>query len=176
MARCFIGVMLPEGLKGSIATVKEELKRLPLKCKFVERENLHICLSFLGEVEDVKNVSEGLGLVCKDCQKFEVSIDGIKIIPNDSYIRVLALDVIDKTGNLEGIRKEVGKRIGGKSNPSHLTLCRVKTIDEKVKTVERIKSIKTDELSFTVSAVQIIKSELRKTGPIYTPISEVQLK
>lgn len=176
MARCFIGVMIPEKLKENAESVREELKKLPLRCKFVESENLHICLSFLGEVEEVKSISGELGSICKNYQKFEVAIGGIKMIPSESHVRVLVLDVIDKTGNLEGIRKEIEKRIGGSSKPPHLTLCRVKNIEDKTSTIQRIKSIKTEEVSFTVSAIQIIKSELRKTGPIYTPIFEARLK
>ena len=52
MVRCFIGVLIPEEIKESIELIKESLIKLPMQCKFVERENLHICFSFLGEVEE----------------------------------------------------------------------------------------------------------------------------
>ena len=176
MARCFIGVLLTEEVKKSIESVKNELKKLPIKCKFIERENLHICLSFLGEVSEVKEISEQLEVICSNYNKFDVLVDGIKLIPSESYIRVLALDVIDKSGSLKQIIEGIQKRIGGKFHPPHVTLCRVKNIEDKTATVQKIKSVKTEDLTFNVSSIHIIKSELRKTGPVYTSIYDVRLK
>ena len=178
MARCFIGVMIPEELKGNIESVKDELKKLAMRYKFVEKENLHICLSFLGEVEEgkIKSISKELESICKNYQNFEVVIDGIKMIPSESYIRVLALDVVDRSGSLDETRRDIQEKIGGNSKPPHLTICRVKNIESKSSTIQKIKSIKTEEFPFTVASIQIIKSELRKTGPIYTSIFEAQLK
>lgn len=178
MVRCFIGIIIPEELNKSIDSVKDEIGKLPIRCKFVERENLHVCLSFLGEIEEgnIKNISDKLESVCKNYHNFEVVIDGIKMIPSESYIRVLALDVIDRDGNLNKIAKDIQKSIGGDIKPPHVTLCRVKSIDDKGSTVQKVKSIKTEELPFSVSSVQIIKSELRKSGPTYTSIFEAKLK
>lgn len=178
MVRCFIGAMIPRELKGSIELVNEELKKLPIKCKFVERKNLHICLSFLGEIEEnkLKNISEELESICNGSPPFEVIIDGIKMIPSEKYIRVLALDVIDRTGSLKRLIKDLQKRIGGSAKPPHLTLCRVKNISNKQSTIQKIRSIKIEDLILTISKIQIIKSELKKSGPIYTTVFEAILK
>jgi len=178
MVRCFIGVMIPEELKGCIENIKDTLRKLPMNCKFVERENLHICFSFLGELEEVEleNISKELELICNGFSRLKVVVDGIKMIPTEKYIRVLALDVIDKNNNLKKLMKEIEEKIGGSVKPSHLTLCRVKTISDKESTIEKIKSIKVGETVFTISTIQIIKSKLRKTGPIYTSIFEAILR
>ena len=52
MVRCFIGIIIPEDRKNYIERIKKELVSMPIKCKFVESDNLHICISFLGEVEE----------------------------------------------------------------------------------------------------------------------------
>jgi 2'-5' RNA ligase len=170
--------MVPEEVKETAEFVKSELKKLPLNCRFVEKANLHICLSFLGEVEEneIKKISKDIESICSSFSNFEVVVSGIKMIPNEKYIRVFALGIIDRDGTLIKIMNDIQKTTGGKVHPPHLTLCRVKTISDKEPTVQKIKSIKIKELKFTVSNIQIIKSELRKTGPIYTPIFEVALK
>jgi len=178
MVRCFIGILIPEELKEYVESIKRELPDLPMNCKFVERENLHICLSFLGETDNskIKSISENLDSVCTEFSSFDVVIDGMKMIPNENYIRVLALDVIDRASNIEKITGEVLKRIGGDSHPPHLTLCRVKNIRDKQSAVQKIKSIKTENIPLLVSSIQLIKSELKKTGPVYSSIYDAKLR
>jgi 2'-5' RNA ligase len=146
-----------------------------MKAKFVETENLHICLSFLGEIEEqkVEIFSRILDSIGKKFQKFEVSISGIKLIPSEKYIRVLALDVEDK--NLEKISKEIKEKIGGDVKPAHLTLCRIKNISDRTKFLEEIKKIDFEIGKFVVSSIALVKSTLQKTGPIYSILYESKL-
>jgi len=174
MVRCFIGILVPEEIKNKVKSIKKELENLPMKCKFVEDENLHVCFSFLGELDEtkIKTISNNLDEISKKIGTFNVEINGIKMIPNEGYIRVLALDVSDKTGDLEKIGKEIQKEIGGSVKPPHLTLCRVKNIADKPNVVRKIKEMNKIIGTFTVDRLQLMKSELRKTGPVYTVIHE----
>lgn len=176
MTRCFVGLLVPSWLREKIKVIKKELGRLSLKCKFVEDENLHICLSFLGELDEeyIKNVSNKIDKISKKIESFEVKINGIKMIPNEKYIRVLALDILDKTGSLKNLNETVQKEIGGNSKPPHLTVCRVKTIENKGEVVEKIKEMNKNIGILEIDRLQLIKSELRKTGPIYTIIHEAK--
>jgi len=139
MVRCFVGLFIPTEIKEKIIKIQNQIQKLPITLKLVEAENLHICLSFLGEIkeEKIKNICEKLDSICKRYNKFEVEISGIKLIPSENYVRVLALDV--KSNMLESIRKDVEKEIGGDSKPLHLTLCRIKKIEDKKETIEKIK-------------------------------------
>ncbi|HKZ45160.1 MAG TPA: RNA 2',3'-cyclic phosphodiesterase [archaeon] len=178
MARCFIGIIIPEGLKGYLEGIEKELSSLPMTCKFVEKDNFHLCLSFLGEVEEgkIKGISEALDSICSKFSSFEMIVDGIKMIPSESYARVLALDVADKTNTIGKIMDEIKKEIGGDSHPPHLTLCRVKSMKDKQQTVQKIKSIRTESKHLAVSSIQLIKSELKKTGPVYSSVHDSKLR
>jgi len=178
MVRCFIGFFLPENIKKHVAEVQREIVKWPLICKFVEMENLHICLSFLGEIREheIDKISKTLDEICKNYSKFEAVIGGIKSIPNENYIRVLALDVLEKTGTIEKISEEVVQRIGGDSKPPHLTLCRVKNVSDKKTVIQKIRETKFYEKNFVITATQLIKSELRKTGPVYSVIHDSELR
>lgn len=178
MVRCFIGFLLPENIKKFIGEIQKEISRWPLICKFVEVENLHVCLSFLGEINEyeIDKISKTLDEICKNYSKFEVVVDEIKAIPNENYIRVLALNVFEKTGIIEKISKEVVQKIGGDSKPPHLTLCRVKNVADKKTVIQKIRETKKEVKSFAVASVQLIKSELRKTGPVYSVVHESKLK
>jgi len=175
MARCFVGVMLPEHLKENIAKIQQSIRSLPIDCKLVERENLHICLSFLGEVEDEKLVAlyKNLGGVCSKHRPLSVKISGIKLIPSEKHVRVIALDCYSK--ELESLGKDIENGIGGDAKPPHVTLCRVRNIRDKNQTIEKIKGIKADVGEFGVSSIQLIKSHLEITGPIYAVLYESKL-
>ncbi len=141
----------------------------------VERENLHISLSFLGEVvEDrINDISKKLDEICSRYQSFEASVSTIKLIPNENFVRVLALDVSGST--LKMLSRDIEHEIGGDAKPQHLTLCRVKNIRDKQKTVEDIKRVGSGVGSFMVSSVCLIQSVLQKPGPIYTVLHESKL-
>lgn len=174
MVRCFIGVLLPEEVKNRVKLAKRELENLPMKCKFVEDENLHICFSFLGEVgeRDVKIISEKLDNISKEFRSFDAEIGRIKIIPSEQYMKVLALEVFDKNGFLNSLSKGIQKEIGGDGKPPHITLCRVKSIANKSVVVDKVKSMDKSIVSFSIDRLQLITSELRKTGPAYSVAHE----
>ncbi len=178
MVRCFIGVLIPDELKKPIVELQRKIEKLPIKAKFVEPENLHLCFSFLGEKseEEIEEISAKLDELSKNFKSFEVRVRGIKLIPNERYVRVIALDAFDENRVLEGLRLEVKRVIGGDSKPAHLTLCRVKNISEKTNFLEEIRKIKDISIGkFILSSLQLIKSELRRTGPIYTVLHESKL-
>jgi 2'-5' RNA ligase len=172
MVRCFIGIFIPNEKAEKIVDVQKQIQKLPITLKFVERENLHICLSFLGDLkeEKIKEICEKMDMICKRYKKFEAEISGIKFIPSENYVRVLALDV--KNNMLETIRKNVKNEIGGDSKPLHLTLGRVKKIENKKETIEKIKKIDSNIGKFTVEKISLIKSVLQKTGPIYSSLHD----
>ncbi|MEM5773342.1 MAG: 2'-5' RNA ligase family protein, partial [Candidatus Aenigmatarchaeota archaeon] len=96
MVRCFVGYILQKDEKNGILEVQKKMEKWPMKCKFVEEENLHLNFSFLGEIaeEKIKEVSKKIDLIGKNFEKFEVEVNGLIAIPNKNYIRVLALSVV----------------------------------------------------------------------------------
>ncbi|HDH91352.1 MAG TPA: RNA 2',3'-cyclic phosphodiesterase [Candidatus Aenigmarchaeota archaeon] len=176
MVRCFIGIFIPEECKEAICRLQEKIKRLPIKCKFVERENLHISLSFLGEIseEKVRKVERELGNLVNEFSSFKVKCKDILFIPNKRYFRVLALDVKEGRNILIAISNEIKRRVGGDVKPPHLTLCRVKKVLEKevvIKSLEKEES----SISFIVESIDLVKSTLSPKGPIYQVIKELKL-
>lgn len=176
MVRAFIGVVLTEDIKSYVIRVQDQLKSLPMEAKLVEPENLHISLSFLGEIEGTKiiDITSKLDAAAKDYEKFEISIGGISLIPNENFVRVIALDV--KSEKLESIRKEVVAKVGGDSHPAHLTLARVKVISDKNKFIEQIRKISPEGISAKVESLDLVESLLQPSGPVYKTAHKSYLK
>jgi len=175
MVRCFIGFLLPEEVKTKVFELQEKMKMWPMKCKFVEKENLHLCFSFLGEIDDsrIKEISDKLDFISKKFKKIEVEVDGIVAIPSQNYIRVIALKIVENE-LLKKIFEEIVREIGGDSKPAHITLCRVKSVENKNELRRRIGEEKSYG-KFVIGAIQLIKSELRKSGPVYSVIHQAEL-
>ena len=167
--------MTPGELRNNIVNIQNSLSKLPIECKMVETENLHICLSFLGDVDEnaIGDMCKKLDHICSRHQASDVEISGIKFIPTENYCRVLAFDC--HSGLLKAIGRDIEKGIGGDAKPPHITLCRVKNIREKEETVNEIKKIDSNIGNFRVCSLQIIKSRLQKSGPIYTVLYESKL-
>lgn len=175
MVRCFVGFILPESVKEKIVPIQEEIKKLPIVCKFVEKENLHICFSFLGELKEssLEEVEHSLEILTKDFKSIKVRVDGIKLIPNENFVRVLALDVV--SDELELLMAKIKKEVGGDVKPPHITLCRVKNIRNKEYVIQKLKEIKVEEFKFLVDSICLIKSELKRSGPVYTIMKKFNL-
>ena len=175
MVRAFIGIFLPENLRNKVVEIQKIVKTFPLKAKFVERENLHLTLSFLGEIDEseIKRISKELDKICKEHEKFEVRIKNLIPIPSKNFIRVIAFKI--ESENLEEISKDIKKRIGGDIKPPHLTICRIKNVLKKEIVLKRMNEIEFDE-KFLVNSIELIKSKLTQKGPIYSVIHESKLK
>lgn len=176
MARLFVGIFIPEEIKGDIIDFQESLLRMPMKAKLVEKENLHLSLSFLGETpeEKLSELSEKFDVVCKNYTKFTVKISGGMPIPNENYIRVIAIDAKSSGGVLENLRKDIVKNIGGDSYPAHLTLARVREISNKRLVADFVRACKIEKY-FEVGSVCLIKSVVTRRGPVYEKVYESKL-
>ncbi len=151
--------------------------------KFVEPENLHFTLKFLGEVpeQDVKGVEEKISSVVKGVKQFRLSLERFGYFGKPGYIRSLWIDVGEgkdelvklienMNQNLDHIRREVHR-----ANP-HLTIGRVKSgrnRDILLREIESLKDVKLGEMP--VKFVKLKQSTLTKKGPIYSDLKVFEL-
>ena len=177
MVRCFIGIFLPDGLKANAVKIQNIIASSDAECKLVECENMHITLSFLGEIDGNRadEIGRLLDGILAKYKKFNVSIAGIKFIPNRDFIRVIALDVIDESGVLGKISDEIKANIGGDVKPPHFTLCRLRSPAGKQNVVSRLLDADSHCGELFIDSVDLIKSELKRDGPVYTSAHKTKL-
>ena len=175
--RIFIGVSFDKDTTQYIEEVQNKISNFDFKAKLVEPENFHLCLSFIGNVDesDVDNISEKLNKICKTHPGFKIDLTGVLIIPNESYIKVLAIGVSEKSGILNDITKAILKEIGGNVKPPHITLCRVKGVGDKKRLVRDIKNLNVNLKDVGIDSIKIVESVLSKSGPKYNIIKKIEL-
>lgn len=181
--RAFIAIQCPDNLKEQIVKVQDKLKDLG-KLKLVEPENLHFTLKFLGNVDEKKidEIVKILDAVSK-INSFEVSLKGIGAFPKINYARVVWIGVDKGIKEMEELHRRIDQELEPlgfrkeKSFSSHLTIARVKEIMNKGKFIKILEENSKNEFgNFNVNGIELMKSELMRTGPLYSLIHRFNLK
>ena len=176
--RAFIGFLAPESVKSVAVRMQNELNEIGVVGKYVEKDNLHVNLSFLDEISEEESLefAAKIDMIAKGFRKFSASVCALKAIPNTKFVRVVAFEIEQEKGLLNSLIKEIQKSIGGDSKPPHMTLCRVKGLKDKRKFADIIEKYSTSCFAaFEVDSLQLIKSELEAGGPVYSVIHESKL-
>ena len=187
--RCFIAVEIEDrSTLMNILKFKRELELLDLDAKFVEDENVHITIRFLGEiglatVEGVKKILQDLGKVFS---KFEMEIKGFGAFPSLNNPRVLWIGVGEGSEHLYNVRRYIDAELTKKGfadihkDPHefhpHITIARIKS-RRKIDLLHKLFA-QYNDYYFGVSPVTEIKlkqSILRPQGPVYRDIFVVRL-
>lgn len=166
--RTFIAIEIPEKIKEEIVKIQNSL--LEFSGKKTEFENLHLTLKFLGEVDEKQ-----LDLIKEKLRKiklnsFEAEINSVGIFSD----RIIWIGI----KNCDELQKEIDEKLSGLFEKEerfmgHLTIARIKKINDKKKFREEIKKIK---MNFVVKNFNLKKSKLTKNGPIYEDIEVYNLE
>ena len=186
LIRAFVAIKIPAEVKEELAELLHRLERLPFSMKWVELENLHLTLGFLGYIEKDKldTLCQAIGKGTVGISPFVVRPSRIVCFPSFSRPRVIVLELKGEVFLLEKLQKQIEKNLleagfKPKVTKPHLTLGRV---GKKVKTSERrtlgkkLMSLSFDfQKELPVNIVTVFKSDLFPQGPVYTKLREFNL-
>lgn len=165
--RLFIAIDF-NGLKDYFAELQGQL---PKNAKLSLVKSFHLTLKFLGEVQPNK-IDEIAGILKTiKFEPFNVFTDSIGIFPTENYIRVVwvGLKPEDKIIELQNRVDEPLKKLFKKEKgfEPHITLCRVKSPEDKKSFVEQVKKIKVENKRIEIKEFRLVKSTLNPKGPVY---------
>ena len=175
--RAFIATMVPEGIRKKITDFINKEKRKEQPIKWVNFENLHITLKFLGEISEEKK-NEIITVLTETAKKFtpfQVGLEGIGCFPSSKNPRVLWIGVATGNEQLCNIANELEEnlsQLGVKKEKrfhAHLTIGRIKKFCKVDDVLE--KNIMFEP--FTVHSITLFKSTLKPKGPIYEAIKTI---
>ena len=180
--RVFLAVDIPEEIKAKIRDIQKNFEKERFDIKFVEPENLHITLKFLGEVseEEIEKVKRQVSSVVKDFSVFKIEMKEFGYFGNEKYIRTLWIGIGNKERLIELINK-LNKKLDyirkDKHKPSpHLTIGRLKSGKNReylLKIIEELKYVKIGEVY--VKEIKLKQSILTPQGPVYRDIETFSL-
>ncbi len=175
--RSFIAIEIPSEIRMDISNQVKLLSKDDFSVRWVEKDNLHITLLFLGDVDYdfINKGTEILSTITKSQQKFKISLQNFGAFPSVKQPRIIWIGIKDGATELITLQSRIENnfvKIGYKSELKkfhpHLTIGRVKFRF----TNQKIFETEYQSESFEVSSLSLFKSDLTPNGPIYSKINE----
>lgn len=174
--RLFIAIEVPEEFKNYIASLQDEIKTDFIRASYPKE--FHLTLLFLGDVDESKLDDIKTKLQSVRFDSLDLTFDKIGVFPSQNYIRVVWLGIreSEQLAKLaENVSAALEWKLDKKFHP-HITLARVKHINEKEQFNKILTGIKIEAKSFEINSFKLIKSTLQKEGPIYEVVEEFKAR
>jgi len=176
--RLFIALNLDENLRRAIAEAQERLRASGADVKWVVPESIHITLKFLGWVDDarVPEVMEALAAALDGAAGFRLSLEGIGSFPTPTAPRVVWVGVKDGGEHLAALAERIEAAMGplgfereARAFSPHVTIGRCKSAQGREGLVAAMRGERDRQFGeMEARCVDLMRSDLRPTGPIYT--------
>ena len=189
--RTFIAIELDESIKDSLTELQERLKGEAPRgsVRWVRPGGIHLTLKFLGDVpaDQIGEIAEALQEGCQGFASFYLSCGGLGCFPNLKRPRVVWVGVQEETGTLARLKKSIEENVAPLGYPTekrkfspHLTLGRVQKragSGDLRQLGELIGALEIGMLGqMQVRSVNLMRSDLRSSGAVYTRLAEVELR
>src|SRR5262245_25409439 len=184
--RTFIAVDFGKAIRDRVGALQEALARTGVEVKWVEPENLHVTLLFLGEVDDrdLPSVCNCVAEACQQQAAFTLSVEAVGCFPNARRPRVVWVGVGEGAQELVALHNALEPpllalgcyRREERQYTPHVTLGRVKSD----RPTEKLAAALAKQASWQggqtpVREVLVLSSELTPQGPIYSVLSRAKL-
>lgn len=152
-----------------------ELQKQLTGAKLTLTRSFHLTLKFLGEVtpDQAEDVKKKLANV--KFKPFTAKLDGTGTFPSDKMIRVVWAEITPHD-IIRELQKQIDEALQGmfpkeKQFTPHLTIARVKTVENKEQFAEQVKNLKVKPITFEVKEFKLIESQLTPEGPVYKTVA-----
>ncbi len=183
--RAFVAVDIDEGgIVDKIVNIQRALAAVGADVKFVEPNNLHITLRFMGEVppRNLELAKRALSEI--KYQRFRVRLSGLGAFPSTSSPRVLWVGISEGAEQLRELRDMVERAVSRYAThreerefSPHLTIGRVKGPGGRDRLVDVLRQMASIELGVQpIDSVKLKRSTLTPRGPIYEDLLVVGLE
>lgn len=178
MQRVFIGIPLDKSCQKQIDTLLHPIRESHRSIRWVPENNRHLTLAFLGNIRDqqVENLHRSFDDAYQREAGFLFRLNALTRFP-DPAGRIIAL-VNDPAPPLDGLfqitlamLRELTLEPDRKDFRPHVTLGKIKNPRQM-----RAKFEQQADVLLKVEKVQLFKSILTETGPVYTSLKETLLR
>ncbi|MFB6291464.1 MAG: RNA 2',3'-cyclic phosphodiesterase [Candidatus Bipolaricaulia bacterium] len=184
--RTFFCLELPQTVKSEVKETASSIES-PAYVKWVSRDNLHITLKFLGDVDrkEVPTIKQKAEKSAAVVNPFNIEIDKLSSFPNPGFPKVIWLgsssppeEIFKLQEDLETRLENLGFDKEDRDYVPHVTLGRTK--DEDQTKIEKLGAkLKNEDLgtkwSVSIENLTLMESTLKSDGPEYDPVFRLGL-
>ncbi len=184
--RTFLAIEIPKEILEQFERVQYRLGRsMTGVIRWAKPGSIHLTLKFFGNItdRDIRNITDALQTRAPALGPVPVAIGTLGVFPNLSRPRVLWVGVTEGVKELAALQAQVETALEAEGFTReerpfrpHLTLGRMKAdrqIDGLDKAVEDHKGFAAGK--FTATEMILFRSDLKPTGPVYTPLATFKL-
>lgn len=184
--RTFIAIELDEAAHDHLAAVQLKLKSAGADVKWVEPQNIHLTLKFLGEVAEDKidKIKSMLDAIAQRASPFSISLSEIGVFPNLNSPRVIWVGIKEGILQASKLAEEIETQMANLGFPkenrpfsAHLTLGRVRSpkgLQQLKDAIENFQLLTPS--SQLITHITLFQSTLTPKGSIYTALHKANLK
>ncbi len=178
--RLFVAITIPPEVQRELHRIQQILQTSGLlKGTYPAPETSHITLQFIGSIKEqyIDPIIQALQSI--QFSPFEITFNSIDYFehrgsPSVIYLNTTSEDLFRLAQNVSHtlqswLTKDDRKFVG------HLTVMRIKKIDDQEKVRELIDAISVAPLSYTIDSFVLMQSELSSGGPIYKELAPFPL-
>ncbi len=185
--RTFIAVEVDDYVRQRALDLMDILRTAQADVKWVEPENLHITVKFLGEVlsRDIYHICQAVKKAVATFEPFPLVVGGAGAFPDVVRPRTIWLGFTQGSEELVRLQRSVEEALvplgfprEGRPFKAHLTLGRVRRANPGL---GRLAQLLRDQADFTgaetyVEQVVVFSSQLTPQGPIYEPLATLRFQ
>ncbi|EIW01026.1 RNA 2',3'-cyclic phosphodiesterase [Thermoanaerobacter siderophilus] len=181
--RTFIGIDLDEKSIGKLSSFQEELKNYTIKGRWTHKDNFHITLKFLGEIEteSVMKIKDSLEVAVKDISPFYIKFDKVGFFKGNGDMRVLWVGTEENSflnklhHNIDKELYKIGFAKDERKFTSHITIARDIRLNIGIEEVNNLFE-KQEKEAILVDTIFLYESVIQENRRKYIPIFSVPLK
>ncbi|QGT99640.1 2'-5' RNA ligase [Candidatus Syntrophocurvum alkaliphilum] len=183
--RTFISIPIPKTVKDYVSKVKTELNTVEPDVKWVEYENYHLTVKFLGNINEnqLKEIKHNLVIVGENCPNFDLILDRIGFFPNHIRPRVVWIGLKGELDKASFLTNRVDAYLGNlgfeteRNHHFHLTLGRIRSEDNKQEFMKKCNAMQNNikKLRFSINEFKLMESKLSSNGPQYSELGRFSL-
>lgn len=187
--RSFIAVELPSEITAELDSLERKLKAGQHSfVKWVDPEGIHLTLKFLGSVEStaLPQIIEAMTRAAQPASPLSLQLGGLGVFPNWQRPQVVWVGLGGEIDKLAGLQRSLDKALSPlgftpETRPfrAHLTLGRLReraSPKDKRDFATWAQAVKSESnLSFEVTALRLMKSQLTPSGAIYSQLAAAKL-
>ena len=175
--RSFIAVNLNSDIKEHLTSLQENLNVPEAKIKWVEKDNLHLTMKFLGYIslEQTELIKSELKEIASRYSPFIIRLSSnIGVFPTYKMPRIIWVGIKEGISELKELYNSIENKLSNKGFPredkdfsGHITIGRVKFIKDKANFIQILKRIEVNNFTQEVGSIDLMESKLTPSGPIY---------
>ena len=183
--RTFLALDLDEAIRDRIVAAQRQMDCGAVKLKWVEPENLHVTLKFLGDVEDalLHEVLDLTAAAAAGVEAFEFDVRGVLAVPPQGRLRMLWVGVQDLAGRMAALYRGLDQAMAAlpihqeeRGFRPHVTLARIKFAANPAPLRRSVGQFADEDFGVQhAEEVVAYTSELTQDGPVYTPMARAPL-